>query len=90
MQENQWHLYIVRIENGHLYTGITTDIGRRIEEHRAGTGAKYLRGKGTLEVVFSTPAGSRSQALKAEAWVKKLSKPDKEKLIRGAMELPGL
>lgn len=88
MQEKQWHLYIVRIEHGHLYTGITTDIGRRIEEHRSGTGAKYLRGKGSMEIVFSQPIGSHSAALKAEARVKKLSKADKEKLIRGAIELP--
>jgi len=88
MTEKQWHLYILRLENGNLYTGITTDIGRRLDEHRSGKGAKYLRGKGDLDVVFSRTLGSRSAALKAEARVKKMMKTDKEKLVQGTINLP--
>lgn len=88
MTENQWYLYILRLENGNLYTGISTDIGRRLNEHRSGKGAKYLRGKGEFEVVFSCLLGSRSDALKAEARVKKMTKADKERLIAGGIALP--
>ncbi len=76
-----WHLYMIRLENGHLYTGITTDIERRFAQHQAGNGAKYLRGKKKLQLVFNRAIGNRSTALKMEATVKKFSKAQKEKLI---------
>jgi len=79
----QWHLYMVRTADGHLYTGITTDVARRFEEHSSGKGAKYLRGKGPLELAYTQEAGSRSEALKIELMVKKMSKPEKERLAAG-------
>lgn len=81
-EEIIWHLYMIRLENGHLYTGITTDVERRLSEHQTGKGAKYLRGKGTLLLVFSAVVGSRSSALKMEAKIKKLPKQEKEKIVR--------
>ena len=83
-----WHLYMIRLENGHIYTGITTDVERRFAEHQTGKGAKYLRGKRSLSLVFSTPVGDRSFALKCEARVKKLSKQEKERLVSGTIPLP--
>src|SRR5690606_28187196 len=54
---NQWFIYLVRSRPGHLYTGITTDVGRRLREHEAGrTGARSLRGKAPLTLAFSAPA----------------------------------
>ena len=84
-----WYLYLIRIHNGSLYTGITTDVDRRFAEHVAGgkKAAKYFRGKGPLKLVFSRKVGSRSLAMKAEAKVKKLSKLEKENLVRGASKL---
>lgn len=76
-----WHLYMIRVESGQLYTGITTDVERRLAEHRAGRGAKYLRGKGRLELVFTQNVGDHSSALKLEIQVKKMSKAEKEALI---------
>lgn len=76
-----WFLYLVRCNGGQLYTGITTDVARRFAEHEAGTGAKFLRGKGPLELVFSQPIGDRSEALKSEIAVKRLSRVEKERLI---------
>jgi len=65
-----------------LYTGITTDVARRFEEHQGGMGAKYLRGRGPLLLVFQKKLGSRSLALGVESRVKKLTKAKKEELLR--------
>ena len=79
-----WHLYLIRCNDGSLYTGITTDVARRFAEHKgnSGTGAKYLRGRGPLVLVFQKKLGSRSLALGVESKVKKLSKARKEELVR--------
>ncbi|MDX8390563.1 MAG: GIY-YIG nuclease family protein [Mariprofundaceae bacterium] len=82
-----WYLYMIRTPSGQLYTGITTDIDRRLLEHKTGKGSKYLRGKSPLTLVFSQAIGDRSQALKTELAVKKLSKSNKEKLVQGQKEL---
>ncbi|NWF37181.1 GIY-YIG nuclease family protein [Mariprofundus sp. KV] len=82
----QWSLYLIRCNSGQLYTGITTDVDRRFAEHQQGKGAKFLRGKGPLELVFTALIGDRSDALKMEIRVKKLRRSEKEALIqRGAM-----
>ncbi len=79
-----WHLYLVRCHDGSLYTGIATDVARRFAEHQesSSAGAKYLRGRGPLILVFQKKLGSRSLALGVESKVKKLSKAGKEELIR--------
>jgi len=76
-----WFLYMVRCNSGQLYTGITTDVARRFAEHKAGKGAKFLRGKGPLILQFQMLVGSHSDALKKEVQIKKLSKSAKEQLI---------
>lgn len=83
-----WHVYLIRCDDGSLYTGITTDVARRFAEHEAGKGAKYLRGRAPLTLVWQRELGSRSAALSTEAAIKKLSKTEKEAIIRGA-PLPG-
>ena len=82
---SDWYLYLIRVKNGSLYTGIATDVERRFSEHVAGgkKGAKYLRGRGPLKLVFSQKIGTRSQALKTEAALKKMPKAQKENLISG-------
>jgi putative endonuclease len=79
----EWTLYIIRTQNGALYTGITQDVERRYAEHSDGgrKAAKYLRGRGPLKLVFQQKIGTRSEALKAEAAVKKMSKPEKEGMV---------
>ena len=74
------HLYLVRCRGGMLYTGIACDVERRFRDHQAGRGAKYLRGRGALELVFQAPVGTRSQALRLERAVKRLPKRRKEEL----------
>jgi putative endonuclease len=78
-----WYLYVVRCRDGTLYTGISTDIDRRLAEHREGgdAGSKYLKGRGPLTLLFQKRLGSRSLALKVENMVKKLSKAKREELI---------
>ena len=76
-----WYLYILRCGDGSLYTGITTDVEKRLEAHRAGKGAKYTRGRGPLELVYREECGTHSAALKRELEIKRLSRPDKEKLV---------
>lgn len=78
-----WYLYMVRCSDGSLYTGIATDVSRRLEEHerKGGKGAKYLRGRGPLTLVFSVEVGEKGQALRLERRIKGLTKAQKEKFI---------
>jgi len=86
---NDWHLYLVRTASGSLYTGISTDVERRFAEHQAGApkGARSLRGKGPLELVFRAQAGDRSRASRLEWHIKRWSRSRKEALIRGEISL---
>ncbi|RLM21729.1 hypothetical protein BIY29_13300 [Brenneria alni] len=77
-----WYLYILRTATGLLYTGITTDVTRRLVQHQSGKGAKALRGKGELTLVFQCLAGNRSSALKLEYRIKQLNKGQKERLVQ--------
>lgn len=72
---------MLRCGDGSLYTGITTDIEKRLEAHRSGKGAKYTRGRGPLELVYSEECGDHSAALKRELELKALTKAQKEELI---------
>ena len=76
-----WHLYILRCSDDSLYTGITTDLERRIEEHREGNGSKYVRSRLPCEIVYTEELESRSEALKREAEVKSWNKWEKEELV---------
>jgi putative endonuclease len=78
-----WYLYVLRCRDGSLYTGISTDVDRRLAEHQEGgdTGSKYLKGRGPLTLVFQKRLGNRSLASKVENKVKRLSKAKKEELI---------
>ncbi len=78
---NTWKLYILRCGDGSLYTGITTDVEKRLDAHRSGKGAKYTRGRGPLEIVYREECGDHSAALKRELEIKALPREEKEKLI---------
>lgn len=79
--ESTWKLYILRCGDGSLYTGITTDVQKRLAAHRSGKGAKYTRGRGPLELVYSEECGSHSDALRRELEIKRLTREEKEALI---------
>lgn len=80
---SDWYLYLIRCRDGTLYTGISTDVDRRLAQHqRAGNaGSKYLKGRGPLNLVFQKNLGSKSLALKVERRVKRISKARKEKIV---------
>lgn len=86
-----WHVYIVCCSDGSLYTGIATDVERRLEEHASGArGARFLRGKGPLEIVFRANAGDRAAASRLEHRVKCLSRAQKLALVDGKARLADL
>jgi putative endonuclease len=88
---SEFSLYIVRCADGTLYTGIATDVGKRLAEHEASPrGAKYLRGKGPLQIVFSEVVGDRASASQLEYRVKRLSRTQKLALIEGRSALSEL
>jgi len=78
-----WVVYILRCADGSLYTGITNDLDRRMSEHEAGQGAKYTRGRGPLEMVYSETCESRGDASKRENEIKSLRRDQKLELISG-------
>ncbi|MCH9692139.1 MAG: GIY-YIG nuclease family protein [Gammaproteobacteria bacterium] len=87
----QWFIYLIRTHSGTLYTGITLDVYRRFAEHQSGglKAAKALRGRGPLALEFYCAVGSKGEALKLEAAVKKWPKLKKEALVhQGASMLP--
>lgn len=87
-----WHVYIIRTRSGALYTGITTDVARRMREHGGGSGrgAKYLRSRGPLELVYTAEVGGRGTALTLERRIKALPKREKEALVAASPSAAGL
>ena len=79
--DTSWSVYILRCGDDTLYCGITPDLEKRLEQHRSGKGAKYTRGRGPLELVYSEALPSRSEALKREAAIKRLRREEKLQLI---------
>ncbi|MDP2586757.1 MAG: GIY-YIG nuclease family protein [Candidatus Komeilibacteria bacterium] len=78
-----WQTYIVKCSDNTLYSGITTDLKRRIGEHNnSPLGAKYTRGRRPVKLVFSKRFKNKSLAAKEEARIKKLSRQEKLKLVK--------
>ena len=78
----RWHVYILRCRDGTLYTGITTDVARRLAEHRRGTGARYTRGRRPLRLVWREPQPDRAAAARREAQIKRLPRSRKLAMIK--------
>lgn len=83
-----WFLYIIRTAKQTLYTGITTNVARRLHQHQHDKGAKYLKGHKDLTVVYQIMIGDLSTALKLEYKIKRLTKQQKERLIEQSPTLP--
>ncbi len=77
-----YHLYILECSDKSLYTGITTDIKRRLAEHKAGKASHYTSSRGAVKIVYTESCGNRSKASKREIEVKKLSRKAKIELIK--------
>jgi putative endonuclease len=88
MADNEYSVYIVRCNDDTYYTGIAADVTRRIAEHEnSPRGAKYLKGRGPLTLVFSAAVGDRSVASRIEYRIKRLDRRTKEALIAGRQSL---
>ena len=77
-----WTVYILRCADGTLYTGVTTDLERRLRMHHAGTAARYTRGRGPFVVFHVEEVGSRGDALRREIAIKRMSAAEKRVLGR--------
>lgn len=86
---SDWFVYMVRCADNSLYTGIATDLARRVAQHNGteGLGARYTRSRRPVELVFCEKSVSRSAASQRERQIKQLSKTAKEALTRGYTDL---
>jgi putative endonuclease len=83
-----YSVYILRCADNTYYTGIASDVARRIAEHEnSPRGAKYLKGRGPLTLVYSESVGDRSIATRIEYRIKQLNRTEKEALINGSTRL---
>lgn len=82
MSKENWTVYIVRCSDDTLYTGITTDINRRLHEHNSGKGAKYTSSRTPVNLVWKEPGHDRSSALSREHEIKSKTRDEKVKLFR--------
>lgn len=76
-----WSIYIILCSDGTLYTGITTDVERRLRQHGRGQGARYFRGRRPQSLLYLEHGHTRSSAGKREAEIKGLTRADKHALI---------
>lgn len=72
-----YYLYMLLCGDDTLYTGITTDVARRVREHTEGTGAKYTRARGVKKLLFTERKKNRSTASRREAEIKRMSRSEK-------------
>jgi len=79
----KWYVYMLLCGDNSLYTGISNDVLKRLAKHQKGTGAKYTRGRGPLELAYLKEMDDKSSALKEEYRIKQLSKKKKLELIDG-------
>lgn len=83
-----WFVYMVEDQRGYLYTGITTDLSRRVREHNGGKkGSKALRGHRPVKLVWEFEVADRSQASKLEAHIKGRSAKVKRQMVEIKQEL---
>ena len=75
-----WQVYIILCSDGTLYTGITTDIERRMRQHAGGRGAKYFRGRKPQELLYLEGGHDRSSASRRELFIKSLKRQEKLRL----------
>jgi putative endonuclease len=79
-----YHVYILRCSDDTLYTGISSDIGKRLREHNGSPkGAKYTRSRRPVQLIYSERCETKGEALRRESAIKKLSRKQKEKLVAG-------
>ncbi|SFM51663.1 putative endonuclease [Gracilibacillus orientalis] len=81
-EKNNHYVYILKCKDETFYTGYTTDIDRRLKMHEQGKGAKYTRGRAPFHLKYQQQCQTKSEAMQLEAKIKKLSRKQKEILIK--------
>ncbi|MFC4552978.1 MULTISPECIES: GIY-YIG nuclease family protein [Halorussus] len=81
-------IYVIECADGSFYTGYTTDVERRVQEHDRGDGAKYTRGRTPVELVHAERFESKSAAMSREYEIKQLTRREKERLVESADGAP--
>ena len=76
-----WLVYMLECNDNSIYTGITNNLEERLKTHQSGNGAKYLRGRLPIKLVYKENFINRSEATKREIYIKKMSKKEKKNLI---------
>ena len=76
-----WQVYILRLSDDSLYTGITKDLDRRMRQHKNGNGSKYVKGRLPFELVYTEERDDRTDAMRRESEIKNYSRERKERLI---------
>ena len=89
MDNTRWQVYIIRCSDNSLYTGITTDVERRLQQHSSRRGARYFRGRAPTALVYLEPGHSRASASRREAAIKQLSRADKLRLLEAGCNALG-
>lgn len=79
-----FYVYLLRCADGSLYAGQTKDLSTRLSQHKQGKGARYLRGRMPFDLVYVEVVETRSEALKREIALRKMSKAQKEALVAGS------
>ena len=79
-----WHVYIIECKDDRLYTGITTNLKRRIKAHNSGNGCRFTKYRIPVKLLYSEKRLSRPDALRREAQIKRLERPQKLDLIKFA------
>lgn len=87
-----WFVYMLRCDEKMLYSGVTTDVERRLREHQAGgaKAARYTRSRRKIELAYAVEAGDKSQALRIEAALKRLPPADKRAVVADQLSLADL
>ncbi|MCL5801487.1 MAG: GIY-YIG nuclease family protein [Gammaproteobacteria bacterium] len=80
-KSTEWFCYILRCDDGTLYTGVTTDPTRREQEHNSGTAAKYTRVRRPVKIVYCEVVNDQGTALRREHQIRQLSRTEKLTLI---------
>lgn len=78
---SDWYVYMLRCADGSLYTGVSTDVNRRVETHNKGRGAKYTRSRTPVSIVTTWGPFSKSLSHSVENRIKSLSRKQKDKIL---------
>lgn len=82
MEEKKWCVYILQCCDGSYYTGVTNDVEKRMKTHKSGKGSKYVRLRGFDHLIATKICKDKSDACKAEYWIKQMPKSEKLSAFR--------